>query len=65
MQTPHQLSSAFANSAICGWPRRVHDARVFANSDFFHKVENDTLFPKWTKKIVIRIPTLYVQVVIM
>jgi hypothetical protein len=37
-----------------GWPRRVHDARVFANSDFFHKGENGTLFPKWTKKIVIK-----------
>jgi hypothetical protein len=27
---------------------------VFANSDFFHKGENGTLFPKWTKKIVIQ-----------
>ena len=26
----------------------MHDARVFANS------ENGTLFPKWTKKIVIQ-----------
>ena len=28
-----------------GRPGRVHDARVFANSDFFHKGDNDTLFP--------------------
>ena len=37
-----------------GWPGRVHDVRVFANSAFFHKGENGTLFPKWTKKIVIQ-----------
>ena len=32
----------------------MHDARVFANSEIFHKGENGTLFPKWTKKIVIQ-----------
>jgi hypothetical protein len=32
----------------------VHDVRVFANSAFFHKGENGTLFPKWTKMIVIQ-----------
>ena len=37
-----------------GWPGRVHDARVFANSEIVHKGENGTLFPKWTKKIVIQ-----------
>jgi hypothetical protein len=37
-----------------GWPGRVHDGRLFANSEIFHKGENGTLFPKWTKKIVIQ-----------
>ena len=29
-----------------GWPRRVHDARVFVNSEIFHKGETSTLLPK-------------------
>ena len=37
-----------------GWPGRVHHARIFANSDFVHKGENASFFPKWTKKIVIQ-----------
>ena len=29
-----------------GWPGSVHDARVFANSDLYHKGQRGTLFPK-------------------
>ena len=32
---------------ICvGWPGRVHDARVFANSSLYDKGNNGTLFPR-------------------
>jgi hypothetical protein len=35
-----------------------------ANSEFFHKGENGTLFPKWTKKIVIQREEIYLPVTI-
>ena len=34
-----------------GWPGKVHDARVFANSSFYRKACSGTLFPNWSRQI--------------
>ena len=34
-----------------GWPGKVHDARVLANSTFYNKASSGTLLPNWTRTI--------------
>lgn len=34
-----------------GWPGRVHNAKLFANSSLFHRGQTGNLFPEWTKQI--------------
>ena len=34
-----------------GWPGRVHDARIFSNSDLYQKGSNGQLFPDQTRTI--------------
>ena len=42
-----------------GWPRKVHDARVFVNSSCFRKGCNGTLFPDRSITLVgVKVPLL-------
>ena len=34
-----------------GWPGKVHDARIFANSTFYHKGQTGTLLPDWQRQL--------------
>ena len=50
MQAVCDYKCIFRDSNI-GWPGRVYDARVLANSDIFNKGETNTLFPSWSKQL--------------
>ena len=32
-----------------GWPGKVHDAKVFVNSSFYHNANTGNMFPNWTQ----------------
>ena len=50
MQGVVDFRGVFMNVCI-GWPRKVHDACVFSNSDIYKKGIQGTLFPDWKKDI--------------
>ena len=34
-----------------GWPGKVHDARVFVNSNLYRKAVAGSLFPDWKRRL--------------
>ena len=50
MQAMVDFRGLFMDVCI-GWPGKVHDARVFANSSLYHKGMSGSLFPDWKRLI--------------
>ena len=50
MQAVVDFRGIFMDVCI-GWPGKVHDARMFANSELYKKGTQGTLFPDWKKEI--------------
>ena len=48
MQAVADFRGIFMDVCI-GWPGKVHDARMFANSELYKKGTQGTLFPDWKK----------------
>ena len=44
-------SSGYFFDVNIGWPGKVHDARVLANSSLYHKANNGELLPDWKRTI--------------
>jgi len=45
------ITSTYSEISTLAGLGRVHDARVFSNSETYHKGENSLLFPNWIKKV--------------
>ena len=44
-------SSGYFLDVNIGWPGKIHDARVLANSSLYHKANNGELLPDWKRTI--------------
>ena len=50
MQAVVDFQGIFIDVKI-GWPGKVHDARIFANSSCYRKCSSGTMFPDWCRTI--------------